>query len=404
MTDDATTKAPEAQKKGASVAAGVEEETASPYPVMRLAQDMHRLCVAHSTIASNNTPSSSSVDYSTLEAKVWNEIISELENPSLYTLLRDKLYPFLAGEDVDDSKMTNTTTTTPPSVPSSSFVSLTPAQLQAMYDKNAATMLELQAAVARAMESAGDMEVLDARMAIARLAAKSLTCEQALEAYETLLSPPLLLKTNAIPAAAGTMGTTTKNKSISNTSKLTSGKKIDAYMAAARVTCFYKSFDPTPTMQSTDISTPTPASITGASTPDEAAAPSTSYTTTTRTTTEYLEKAYKLAQAGGGADWDRRNRLKVYRAVMQMIHLDRTIAPAAALLADCIATFNATECCTYTEFITYAILTNLLFLGRRNLKAQLLDGPEILSVSSEIPQVVRCKNSVKKSIGDLFSG
>lgn len=100
----------------------------------------------------------------------------------------------------------------------------------------------------------------------------------------------------------------------------------------------------------------------------------------------HLAQAQKVATEGGGGDWDRRNRLKVYRALSKM--LSRDIKGAAELLIDCIATFSCNEICTYQEFIVYAIMTNVLHLPRPELKEKILDGPEILSVATDIPVIV----------------
>ena len=94
-----------------------------------------------------------------------------------------------------------------------------------------------------------------------------------------------------------------------------------------------------------------------------------------------------MATEGSGGDWDRRNRLKVYRALSHL--LARDIKGAAGLLIDCIATFSCNEICTYQDFIVYTILSNILHLPRPQLKEKIIDGPEILSVASEIPTVVR---------------
>jgi 26S proteasome regulatory subunit N7 len=100
-----------------------------------------------------------------------------------------------------------------------------------------------------------------------------------------------------------------------------------------------------------------------------------------------VPQAQKVATEGGGGDWDRRNRLKVYRGISRLLELD--IKAAAALLIDCIATFSCNEICTYTNFIVYAMMSNLLHLPRPQIKTKLLDGPEVLSVAGDIPQVVR---------------
>ena len=97
-------------------------------------------------------------------------------------------------------------------------------------------------------------------------------------------------------------------------------------------------------------------------------------------------QAHKLATEGSGGDWDRRNRLKVYRALSNL--LARDVKASAGLLIDCIATFSCNEICTYQDFIVYTILSNVLNVPRPVLKEKIIDGPEILSVANEIPVVV----------------
>jgi len=133
--------------------------------------------------------------------------------------------------------------------------------------------------------------------------------------------------------------------------KLSSGKTIDATMESARVSIFHGD---------------------------------------TKKSAELIAKASKLAQDGG--DWDRRNRLKVYTALSKI--LARDIKTAASLLVDCIATFSCNELCSYTDFIVYTIITNILHLPRTELKEKIIDGPEILSVSNDIPVVCRLVNTL----------
>lgn len=105
-----------------------------------------------------------------------------------------------------------------------------------------------------------------------------------------------------------------------------------------------------------------------------------------------LPQAQKIATEGGGGDWDRRNRLKVYLALSKL--LSRDIKGAAGLFLDCIATFSCNEICTYQSFIVYSIMSNVLNLSRPELKEKILDGPEVLSVATEIPIVVSVCNLV----------
>ena len=78
-------------------------------------------------------------------------------------------------------------------------------------EKHTNKLKELEDKVNEAKESAGDMEVMDARIEIARFAAKSLDKDTALDAYKQLLELP----------------------------KISSGKKIDSLMESSRVASFY---------------------------------------------------------------------------------------------------------------------------------------------------------------------
>lgn len=171
MATETTAKKPEKKKSGGQPSAS--EESASPYPDMEFAQEIHQLTVK-----------SVGID-AAFQQKVFKTIVEELENPSLYHLLETDL-EVKAGLLSED-------------------------ELKAMKEKHSKHVEELEAKVEEAKESAGDMEVMDARVKIARFAAKSLTKEEALEAYKKLLDLP----------------------------KVSSGKKIDALMESSRVASFY---------------------------------------------------------------------------------------------------------------------------------------------------------------------
>ncbi len=127
--------------------------------------------------------------------------------------------------------------------------------------------------------------------------------------------------------------------------KLSIGKKLDAYLEMARVCSFWGDW---------------------------------------KLMNETLAKAAKVI--GKGGDWDRRNRLKAYQALSYLCMRD--LKSASTLLVDGIATFSCMELCEYSEFITYAIVTNLLYLKRTELKKSIIDGSEILQVAKDIPVVV----------------
>ena len=196
-------------------------------------------------------------------------------------------------------------------------------QLAALATHHAAVLDHLRAAVARAAEDAGDMEVLDATLDVARYAARVSSKDAALAAYDEVMALP----------------------------KLSAGKTLDVHLEMARVASFWG---------------------------DDKRMSAT------------LAAAAKAAANGG--DWDRRNRLKVYQALNCL--LVRDIQGASKSLVEGIATFSCTELCEYPEFITYAIVTNLLFLKRTALKKSIIDGSEVLQVAKDIPAVLTLANTL----------
>jgi 26S proteasome regulatory subunit N7 len=233
-------------------------------------------------------------------ASLLTEIGEKVENPSLYRLVLTKL----SERDL--------------AIPS---VVLTEEQLQAMEKSHESKVAELEKAVEDAGENAGDMEVLDARIAVARFSAQSLDPATALSAYQKVM----------------------------NLSKLSTGKKMDSLMESARIAFFYQ-------LQGADQSAEF-----------------------------FITEAEKMSEKGGG-DWDRRNRLKVYRALARLLRRD--IEGAAPLLLEGMATFSCNELCSYADFLVYGMLSNLLHLKRPVLHEKILEGPEILAVQLEVPNVV----------------
>mmetsp|Transcript_14606 Transcript_14606/g.31664 ORF Transcript_14606/g.31664 Transcript_14606/m.31664 type:complete len:441 (+) Transcript_14606:76-1398(+) len=294
-------KAADAKKKNENVTPSASAADASKYPDMALAQSIHRLAMITGPEARLDAEGAKACDIpSDLSDSVMKQVGGEeVENPSLYRHLMTTLgWEGKAG-------------------------CLSDADLAAMESRHKTKMEELEKKVDEAKENAGDMEVLDARFDVARFAAKSLSKDEALDAYEKVLALP----------------------------KLSSGKKIDCLMEGARVALFHGD---------------------------------------NKKTAELIEKAAKLAEDGG--DWDRRNRLKVYSSLSKL--LVRDVKDAASLLIDCIATFSCTELCSYTEFVVYTIVSNILYIPRTELKSKIIDGPEILSVANEIPVVARLVNAL----------
>lgn len=84
----------------------------------------------------------------------------------------------------------------------------------------------------------------------------------------------------------------------------------------------------------------------------------------------------RLVESGG--DWDRRNRLKTYRAINHLTL--RAYNAAAPLLLDSLSTFTSIEICSYETLVMYAVLAGAVSLSRRDLKARVIDGAEALAV------------------------
>ena len=166
--------------------------SAAKYPDMKLAQSIHQV-----TMMTKGKIDSTSMNE--LMEKVMKQVVEEMENPTLYRHLKTV---FLSHDD--DTNMADVTV-------ASIVPDVSEMELAAMQEKNDKTMKELEEKVDEAKENAGDMEVLDATIEVARFAAKSLSKDEALDAYEKVLALP----------------------------KLSSGKVMDALMESSRIASFY---------------------------------------------------------------------------------------------------------------------------------------------------------------------
>lgn len=72
----------------------------------------------------------------------------------------------------------------------------------------------------------------------------------------------------------------------------------------------------------------------------------------------------RLIEEGG--DWDRLNRLKVYRAINLLN--SRQFKKAGELLVDSLSTFTASELIDYNDFVGLAVIVNVLVQKRVDLK------------------------------------
>lgn len=96
---------------------------------------------------------------------------------------------------------------------------------------------------------------------------------------------------------------------------------------------------------------------------------------------ENIAEAEILMEKGG--DWDRRNRLKVYSGLYHLV--SRNYDKASKCFLSGVATFTASELCTYETFIFYTVVTGLTCLSRVDFKKKIIDSPEVLTVIQEVP-------------------
>ncbi|KAI8892740.1 26S proteasome subunit RPN7-domain-containing protein [Globomyces pollinis-pini] len=96
-----------------------------------------------------------------------------------------------------------------------------------------------------------------------------------------------------------------------------------------------------------------------------------------------IDLVHELIEKGG--DWDRRNRLKVYKGIYLISK--RQFKEATDMLLDTLATFTSTELMDYKDFVRYCVLTAALTLNRPDFKLKVLDSPEILECIHQIPHL-----------------
>ena len=92
-----------------------------------------------------------------------------------------------------------------------------------------------------------------------------------------------------------------------------------------------------------------------------------------------------------GADWDKKNKLKVFEGCYCM--LIRDFKKAADLFMSSIPTFTCVELLDYKDFIFYAVLMSMLTQNRKELKKEIVHSSDVLSVIRDIPHLKKFLNS-----------
>ncbi|OWT40602.1 26S proteasome regulatory subunit N7 [Cryptococcus neoformans Bt1] len=114
--------------------------------------------------------------------------------------------------------------------------------------------------------------------------------------------------------------------------------------------------------------------------------------------TTNITRANNFIDSGG--DWDRRNRLKVYRALRHLTI--REFKEAAELLIDSLSTFTATELMEYDEFVALTILAAGVGCDRKGIKDKVLASPEVNGALPNTPSLASLTNSLYKSNYSTF--
>jgi len=116
--------------------------------------------------------------------------------------------------------------------------------------------------------------------------------------------------------------------------------------------------------------------------------------------TRNLEKASSLIEEGG--DWDRRNRLKVYKGYYALT--TRDFKTAAHNFLESISTFTSYELMTYQKLVEYTILTSIISLKRAELGTKVIKGSEILECLHQLPILKKYLNSLYEcQYGEFFT-
>lgn len=84
-----------------------------------------------------------------------------------------------------------------------------------------------------------------------------------------------------------------------------------------------------------------------------------------------------------GADWDKKNKLKIFEGVYCM--MIREFKKASDLFVSSIATFTCVELISFKEFVFYAVVLALLTQDRKTIKKEIIHCPDVLAINREIP-------------------
>lgn len=96
---------------------------------------------------------------------------------------------------------------------------------------------------------------------------------------------------------------------------------------------------------------------------------------------EYIDLCTKLLKDAG--DWEKRNKLKVYQGLYDV--LTKNFKDAGKLFLQALMTFTNYELFDYKKFVFYTAITNIITVDRTTLKNQVIDNSDVVACIREIP-------------------
>ena len=105
---------------------------------------------------------------------------------------------------------------------------------------------------------------------------------------------------------------------------------------------------------------------------------------------EYLAKCTDLLKEEG-ADWEKRNRLKIYEGLNFV--LNKNFKDAGKNFLDALMTFTSYELFDFKTFVFYTAITNIITVDRKTLKERIIDNSDVLSCINDIPHLQKFLNS-----------
>ena len=92
-----------------------------------------------------------------------------------------------------------------------------------------------------------------------------------------------------------------------------------------------------------------------------------------------------------GADWEKKNRLKIYEGLNFI--LNKNFKDAGKNFIEALMTFTSYELFDFKTFVFYTAITNIITVDRKTLKEKIIDNSDVLSCINDIPHLQKFLNS-----------